>query len=167
MLRKCTLYLRPGPGGLPLALRLSDWLGLARLHGPTRRCSSSCPAGWTSRSALPAVAWQDFKPPCLSSCRRSQCRPRRPNELANDHSCLRSAVLRFGTLAPSKLFALSRIVVPAATCPLLTLSLVLPSTRLGLTVLCVVAGRTGLSRLLSSPREALTLLAHGTARFVL
>jgi len=100
-LRKWAEYLSPGPGGMPLALRLSDWLGLARLHGPTRRCSSSCPAGWTSRSALPAVAWQDFKPPCLSSCRRSQCRPRRPNELANDHRCLRSAVLRFGTLAPS------------------------------------------------------------------
>jgi len=29
-LRKCTEYLSPGPGGMPLALRLSDWLGLAR-----------------------------------------------------------------------------------------------------------------------------------------
>jgi len=27
-LRKWTEYLSPGPGGLPLALRLSDWLGL-------------------------------------------------------------------------------------------------------------------------------------------
>ena len=26
-LRKCTAYLSPGPGGMPLALRLSDWLG--------------------------------------------------------------------------------------------------------------------------------------------
>ena len=30
-LRKCTEYLSPGPGGMPLALRLSDWLGLTRL----------------------------------------------------------------------------------------------------------------------------------------
>ena len=27
-LRKWTEYLSPGPGGVPLALRLSDWLGL-------------------------------------------------------------------------------------------------------------------------------------------
>jgi hypothetical protein len=27
-LRKWTEYLSPGPGGMPLALRLSDWLGL-------------------------------------------------------------------------------------------------------------------------------------------
>jgi len=26
-LRKWTEYLSPGPGGMPLALRLSDWLG--------------------------------------------------------------------------------------------------------------------------------------------
>jgi len=29
-LRKWTEYLSPGPGGMPLALRLSDWLGLTR-----------------------------------------------------------------------------------------------------------------------------------------
>ena len=63
-------------------------------------------------------------------------------------------------------FALRRIVVPAATCPLLTLSLVLPSTRLGLTVLCVGAARAGLYRVFSSRRHALTILAHGTAGFV-
>ena len=73
----------------------------SRVRAPTRRCSASCPAAWSPRSALPAVTWQDFKPPCLSSCRRGQCRPRRPNELTNDHSCPRSAVLRFSTLAPS------------------------------------------------------------------
>ena len=55
---------------------------------------------WPSRSALPAAVWQDFRPPCLSCCRRGQCRPRRPNELANDHSCPRSAVLRFSKVAP-------------------------------------------------------------------
>ena len=27
--RKCTAYRQTGPGGLPLALRLSEWLGLA------------------------------------------------------------------------------------------------------------------------------------------
>ena len=61
-------------------------------------------------------------------------------------------------------FARRPIVVPATTCLLLTLSLFLTSTRLGPTALCVVAGRTGLSRLHSSPREALTFLAHRTAR---
>jgi len=64
-------------------------------------------------------------------------------------------------------FARRRIVVPAANCFLPTLSVFLTSTRLGLTVLCVGAARPGLSRLLSSPREALTLLAHRTARTVL
>jgi len=63
-------------------------------------------------------------------------------------------------------FARRRIVVPAANCLLFILSLFLTSTRFGPTVQCVAAGRTGLSRLLSSPREALTLLAHRTARFV-
>ena len=63
-------------------------------------------------------------------------------------------------------FALRGIVVPAATCPLLTLSPVLPSTRLGLTVLCVGAARAGLYRVFSSRRHALTILAHGTAGFV-
>ena len=138
-----------------------------RGHSPTRLCSASCPAAWTFRSALTAGAWQDFKPPCLSSCRRCQCRPRRPNELANDHSCLRSAVLRFSKVAPSNCLRASWHCFPAATCLLFRLSLVLTSTRLWPTVLCVVARRTGLSRLLSSPREALTLLAHGTARLVL
>jgi len=137
------------------------------VHGPTRRHSASCPAAWTSRSALPAVAWQDFKPPCLSSCRRGQCRPRRPNELADDHSCLRSAVLRFSKVAPSNCLRASWHCFPAATCLLFTLSLFLTSTRLGPSVLCVVTGRTGLSRLLSSPREPLTVLAHRTARLVL
>jgi len=138
-----------------------------RVHRPTRSCSSSCPAAWTSRSALPAVAWQDFKPPCFSSCRRGQCRPRRPNELANDHSCQRSAVLRFSKVAPSNCLCASWHCLPAATCLLFTLSLFLTSTRLGPTVPCVVSVRTVLSRLLSSPREPLTLLAHRTAPAVL
>ena len=64
-------------------------------------------------------------------------------------------------------FGRRSIVVPAATYLLFTLSLFLASTRLGPTVLCVVAGRTGLSRLLSSPREVLTLLAHRRERLVL
>ena len=136
------------------------------VHGPTRRFAASCPAAWTSRAALLAVAWQDSKPPCLSSCRRGQCRFRRPNELANDHSCLRSAVLRFSKMATSKCLRASWHCLPAATCLLFTLSLFLTCTRLGPTVLCVVTGRTGLSRLLISPRVALTLLAHRTACIV-
>ena len=136
------------------------------VYGRTRRYSASCHAAWTPRSALPAVAWQDFKPPCLSRCRKGQCLPRRPNELAKHHSCLRSAVLRFSKVAPSNCLRASWHCLPAVTCLLFTLSLFLTSTRLGPTVLCVVAGRTGLSRLLSSPREALTLLAHRTACIV-
>ena len=137
------------------------------VYGRTRRYSASCPAAWTPRSVLPAVAWQDFKPLCLSSCRRGQCLPRRPNELANDHSGLRSAVLRFSMVTPSNCLRVSWHCLPAATGLLFKLSLFLTSTRLGPTVLWVVAGRTGLSRLLSSPREVLTLLAHRTARLVL
>ena len=139
-----------------------------REHRLTRPCLASCPAASTSRSALPAVAWQDFKPPCLSRCRRGQCRPRRPNELANDHSCLRSAVLRFSKVAPSNCLRASWHCLPDAACLLFTLSLFLTSTRPGPAVLCVVAGRTGRSRLLSSPREALTSLGepHGTACLV-
>ena len=138
-----------------------------RVHGRTRRCCAFCPAACTSRSVLPAVARQDLKPPCLSSCRRGQYRPRRPNELAKDHSCPRSAVLRFSTLAPSNCLRASSHFLPAATCLPLTLSLFLPGTRLGPVVLFVVAGRTGLSRLLSSPRQAVTLLAHRAARAAL
>jgi hypothetical protein len=134
------------------------------VYGRTRRYSASWHAAWTPRSALPAVAWQDFKPPCLSRCRKGQCLPRRPNELAKHHSCLRSAVLRFSKVAPSNCLRASWHCLPAVTCLLFTLSLFLTSTRLGPTVLCVVAGRTGLSRLLRSPREALTLLVHRTAR---
>ena len=63
-------------------------------------------------------------------------------------------------------FARRRTVVPAANCLLFTLSLFPTSTRFGPTVLCVAAGRTGISRLLSSPREALTSLAHRTACIV-
>ena len=111
------------------------------VHGPTRRCCAFCPAAWSSRSALPAVAWQDFKPPCLSSCRRGPCLPRRPNELANNHSCLRSTVLRFGKVAPSNCLRASSHFLPAATCLLFTLSLFLTSTRIGPTGLCVVAGQ--------------------------
>ena len=92
-LRKCTEYLSPGPGGMPLAFRLSDWLGLTASARPDTTLFLSCPTGWTSCSALPAVAWQDFKPPCLKSCGGGQCWFRRPNELADDHNCLRSAVL--------------------------------------------------------------------------
>ena len=33
-LRKWTEYLSPGPGGMPLALRLSDWLGLTASARP-------------------------------------------------------------------------------------------------------------------------------------
>ena len=66
-LRKCTEYLSPGLGGMPLALRLSDWLGLAARAPPDTTLLRFLPAAWTSRSALPTVAWQDFKPPCLSS----------------------------------------------------------------------------------------------------
>ena len=33
-LRKWTEYLSPGPGGMPLALRLSDWLGLTARARP-------------------------------------------------------------------------------------------------------------------------------------
>ena len=33
-LRKWTEYLSPGPGGMPLALRLSDWLGLTARAPP-------------------------------------------------------------------------------------------------------------------------------------
>ena len=138
-----------------------------RVHRPTRLCSASCPAAWTSRSALPTVAWQDFKPPRLGSCRRGQCRPRRPNELANDHSCLRSAMLRFSRVPPSNCLRVSWHCLPAGTCLLFTLSLSLTSARLGPTVLRVASGPTGLSRLLSSPREPLTLLALRTARPVL
>ena len=155
-LRKWTEYLSPGPGGMPLALRLSDWLGLAARAPPDTTLLRFLPTAWTSRSALPAVAWQDFKPPCLSSCRRGQCWSRRPNELANDHSCLRSAVLRFSKVAPSNCLRASWHCLPAAPCLLFRLSLFLTSTRRGPTVLCVVSGRTGISRLFSSPREALT-----------
>ena len=79
-----------------------------QVHRLTRRCLASCPAAWAFRSALPAVAWQDFKPPCLNSCTRGQCWSRRPNELANDNSCLRSAVLRFSKVAPSNFVSASR-----------------------------------------------------------
>ena len=41
-LRKCTAYRQTGPGGMPLALRLSDWLGLARAY--------------TARPAIPLLA---------------------------------------------------------------------------------------------------------------
>jgi len=138
------------------------------VHGPARY-SASCPAAWTSRSALPAVAWQDFKPPCLRSCRRGQCRPRRPNELANDHGCIRSAVLRFSKVAPSNCLRVSWHCLPAATCLLLTLSLFLTSTRFGPTVLCVVSGCTGLFWLHTQFTPSGSDFAgapHGTACFV-
>ena len=147
-----------------MALRLSDWLGLARAC--TARHEFAPLLALPPRLPAPRCGrwpWQDFKPPCLSSCRRGHCRPRRPNELANDHSCLRSAVLRFSKVAPSNCLSASWHCLPAATCLLFKLSMFLTRPRLGPTLLCVVAGRTGLSRSFSAPRQALTLLAHRTA----
>ena len=133
---------QPGPWWHAVGAPLERLVRLhPRVHRPTRLCSASCPAACTSRSALPAVARQDFKPPCLSSCRKGQYRPRRPNELANDHSWLRSAVLRLSKVAPSNFLRASWHCLPAATCLLFTLSLFLASTRLGPTVLCLVPGQ--------------------------
>ena len=166
-LRKWTEYLSPGPGGMPLALRLSDWLGFAR-----------------ARTARHAVIPLHAPPPGLPALRCRRCRgrisSRRASAVAekanagpggprNWLTIIAAYAVRCSDLVRCLqviVFARRRIVVPAATCLLLTLSLFLTSTRLGPTVLCVVAGRTGLSRLLSSPREALTLLAHRTACFV-
>ena len=166
-LRKCTAYLSLGPGGMPLALRLSDWLGLAR----------AC----TARPVIPLLA----PPPRLPArrCRRwrggiSSRRASKVAEVANAGSGGPTNWLTIISAYAARCSDLVRwlqVIVftrrstvfrpRLALCSRCPLSLT--STRLGPTVLCVVAGRAGLSRLLRSPREALTLLAHRTARLVL
>ena len=164
-LRKWTEYLSPGPGGMPLALRLSDWLGLARACAPRHDVVPLL----TPPPGLPAPRCRRW--PGSISCRRASAVAEEasaaPGGPMNWLTIIAAYAVRCSDLVrwlQVIVFARRRIVVPAATCLLLTLSLFLTSNRLGPTVLCVVAGRTGLSRLLSSPREALTLLAHRTAR---
>ena len=136
-LRKWTEYLSPGPGGMPLVLRLSDWLGLtARGLGlPAPRCLRRCGRILGRRASAVAVeASAGLGDPMnwltIIAARAVRC----------------SDLVRWLLVI---VFARRRIVVAAATCLLLRLSLFLPSTRLGPAVLCLVAGRTGLSRLLS------------------
>ena len=132
------------------------------MHRPTRLCSASCPPPGLP---VPRCRWCGR----LSSRRASAVDEEAsagPGGPMNWLTIIAAYAVRCSDLVrwlQVIVFARRRIVVRAATCLLLTLSLFLTSTRLGSTVLYVVAGRAGLSRLLSSPREALTLLAHRTA----
>jgi len=166
-LRKWTEYLSPDPGGMPLALRLSDWLGLARL------CT-------TRLAVTPLLA----PPPRLPAprCRRWRGRisSRRASAVAEEANAGPGGPMNWLTIIAdyavrcSDLVRRLQVIVIArrgtvfqprlAFCSRCPCSSRVP---VGPIVLCAVSGRTGLSRLLSSPREPLTLLAHRTARPVL
>jgi len=138
-----------------------------RVHRPTRLCSGSClPPG------LPAPRYRRW---------RGRISSRRASAVAEKANACPGGPMNWLTIIAAYAVRCSdlerwlQVIVfarrgtvfrpPLAFCSRSSCSLT--STRLGPAVLCVVAGRTGLSRLLSSPREALTLLAHRTARPVL
>ena len=150
-----------------MALRLSVWLGL------TRACTARHDF---SPSLAPPSAFPDLR--CrLWGGRISSRHASAVAEEANTgpggpmnwltiiaaHAVRCSDVVRWLQVI---VLARCAIVIPAVNCLLLTLSLFLPSTRLGLTVLCVGAARSGIYRVFSLRRHALTLLAHRTAGFV-
>ena len=135
-----------------------------RVHRPTRPCSASCPP-----LGLPARRCRRWRGRILS---------RRASAVAEEANACPGGPMNWLTLIAayevrcSDLVRWLQVTVFArrstvfrprqafcSRCPCSS-----TSTRLGPTVLCVVLGRTGLSRLLSSPREALTSLAHRTAR---
>ena len=100
--RQCTAYLRPGPGGMPLALPLSEGLGSTRAIA----ASLAAPRSF-SRPApgIPAPRWRPWQ--ATHSSRR--CRwpgwtrrgwPRRPDELIENLRFLRSSARRCGTARP-------------------------------------------------------------------
>ena len=126
-----------------------------RVHRATRLCSASCPP-----PRLPAPRCRRW---------RGGISSRRAAALAEEANAGPGGPMNWLTIIGAYavrcsdlvrwlqviVFALRGIVVPAATCPLLTLSPVLPSTRLGLTVLCVGAARAGfLSRFQFTPTRA-------------
>ena len=80
----------PGPGGLPLALRLSEGLGRGAPSCDGKTCQSSAPwwpATIASRSAQKNVAVRVLKPPpALGAGKRAFCSPRRPDKLISSLS---------------------------------------------------------------------------------
>ena len=104
--RKCTAYRQTGPGGLPLALRLSEGLGSTARIGRRRR---ACQGPVTSRGPAlkpPAPRCWPWNTAFLS--RRTTClwqswpcRPGRPDELIEDRRFPRTLEARCGTAAPS------------------------------------------------------------------
>jgi len=124
-LRKWTGYLSPGPGGMPLALRLSDWLGLTRLY--------------TARHAVIPLLAQPPGPPA-PRCRRWRGRisSRRASAVAEEANAGPGGPMNWLTIIAAYavrcsdlvrwlqviVFARRRIVVPAATCLLLNAVLI-------------------------------------------
>jgi hypothetical protein len=54
-LRKCTAYLRPGAGGMPLALRLSEGLGGGVLSSPKREACEPPDSSGSAREVFFAL----------------------------------------------------------------------------------------------------------------